>query len=557
MVLVNEHDLIFIDQIDSLFTMADEQESSLFTKHSERRKEFQKTINPEQSRRRREDARFALRKQQREDNLEKRRRQTAEMDQFQSGARSAIIPRNYEAIKALMAGLLSDDHDAMLQSTMEFRKLLSIERNPPIDEVIKVGAVPRLIQFLQRVDHSALQFQAAWALTNIASGTSVHTRVVVDAGGVPIFVELLKSPDEEVREQAVWALGNIAGDAPDCRDLVLNSGAMQPLLALCTTEAKITLLRNATWTLSNFCRGKPQPSFSQIIPALPTLNLLLLVKDDDVLADAAWALSYMSDDNSGGNEKIQSVVESGCVKRIIELLGTQASNSIKTPALRTAGNIVTGDDVQTQVAINYGLLDVLSELLQNEKKSIRKEACWTLSNITAGNPEQIGQVLDHNLVQPLVRLLREEVFDIRKEAAWAISNATSGGSEEQIRYLVRQGVIPPMVELLNCPDVRIILVAMEGLENILRVGYEDSLKNNTNNIFADYVEEAGGIDKLEAVQTHANADVYEKAVQIVTEFFAGDEDVENEELAPQVDSMGGFQFGAQGGNTNGGGAFNF
>ena len=30
--------------------------------------------------------------------------------------------------------------------------------------------------------------------------------------------------------QAVWALGNIAGDSPECRDYVLDTGILQPLL---------------------------------------------------------------------------------------------------------------------------------------------------------------------------------------------------------------------------------------------------------------------------------------------------------------------------------------
>ncbi|KAK1294687.1 Importin subunit alpha-1 [Acorus calamus] len=502
-----------------------------------RRNRYKVAVDAEEGRRRREDNMVEIRKNKRRESLLKKRREGMQAIQsFSSSLQPSAVEKKLESLPAMVKGVYSDDNALQLEATTQFRKLLSIERSPPIEEVIQAGVVPRFVEFLQREGFPQLQFEAAWALTNIASGTSENTKVVIDQGAVPIFVKLLGSP-------SCLGTGNVAGDSPRCRDLVLSSGALIPLLAQLNEHAKLSMLRNATWTLSNFCRGKPPPPFEQTKPALPALERLIHSNDEEVLTDACWALSYLSD---GTNDKIQAVIEAGVCPRLVELL-LHPSPSVLIPALRTVGNIVTGDDMQTQYIINHNALPCLLNLLtHNHKKSIKKEACWTISNITAGNKDQIQAVIAAEIIGPLVQLLQNAEFDIRKEAAWAISNATSGGTHEQIKFLVSQGCIKPLCDLLVCPDPRIVTVCLEGLENILKVGEAEKNLGNSGdvNLYAQMIDEMEGLEKIESLQSHDNTEIYEKAVKILETYWLEEED----EAMPTGDAAPpqGFDFGSGG-----------
>lgn len=93
----------------------------------------------------------------------------------------------------------------------------------------------------------------------------------------------------------------------------------------------------------------------------------------------------------------------------------------------------------------------------------------------------------------LILVLRDADFKTKKEAAWAITNATSGGTSTQIQYLVENGCIPPLCTLLDYKDLKIVQVALNGLENILRAGKQDSEMGANPNPYAVTIEECGGV----------------------------------------------------------------
>ncbi|KAA0721935.1 Importin subunit alpha-4 [Triplophysa tibetana] len=426
----------------------------------------------ETMRRHRNEVTVELRKNKRDEHLLKKRNVPQEESLEDSDVDSDFKGQNI-TLDAILQNATSDNAVVQLSAVQAARKLLSSDRNPPIDDLIKCGILPILVKCLERDDncleltgshapggcprsnrsvlsagncldwrkHSNYcgRFEAAWALTNIASGTSAQTQAVVKSS-----------------------------DGPQCRDYVISLGVVKPLLSFINPSIPITFLRNVTWVIVNLCRNKDPP------PPMETVQ--------EILVDTVWALSYLTD---GGNEQIQMVIDSGVVPFLVPLLSHQEVK-VQTAALRAVGNIVTGTDEQTQVVLNCDVLSHFPNLLTHPKEKINKEAVWFLSNITAGNQQQVQAVIDAGLIPMIIHQLAKGDFGTQKEAAWAISNLTISGRKDQVEYLVQQNVIPPFCNLLSVKDSQVVQVVLDGLKNILIMAGEEA------STIAEIIEECGG-----------------------------------------------------------------
>lgn len=129
------------------------------------------------------------------------------------------------------------------------------------------------------------------------------------------------------------------------RDSVINSGALERIaMVLDQAPPGTSFMRNASWALSNLCRGRPQPEYNLVKRAIPSLIKVLVENEkEDIITDICWALSYLSD---GNKERIPDLLDRRLLEKLIQLMNHE-NVALAIPCLRTIGNIATGDDKET------------------------------------------------------------------------------------------------------------------------------------------------------------------------------------------------------------------
>lgn len=384
----------------------------------------------ENRKKQREEQQILLREKKREELLNRKR--TTAVDDDVSG----IV--DFKVKKEL---LLSKNPEKVLDGVIKFRKNLSVEQRPPIQAIIDSGLVPRFVELLSSscvlytdVEYNLvkkIRSEAAWALTNVASGSSEQTQKILDFGAIPLFADMLRENDEELVDQAAWAFGNISGDSEIMRDAAINCGVLKTAIqlskSLAETNASLRVLKNTTWLISNLNRGlNPPPKYENMVESLEVLQKLIDHPDDDVKNDALWAISYICDNEP---KIVKLVFALGIVDKVISFLENYqhySTTKIMHPAIRTIGNIITSTDEYVDTLINKGIVTLCYKVFREYPgeiaiKKLRKEICWTFSNIACGTENHINHIMTSEILTLLYSTSTLQNY-IKLEACWALTN---------------------------------------------------------------------------------------------------------------------------------------
>ncbi len=422
------------------------------------------------------------------------------------------------ALPTLAQKVLSNDFEDLFYGLIGIRKLLSNDKNPPLQAAIDAGLVPRLIQLTFLDSSHRIQFEAAWCLKNLCSGTTEQTLYVIQNGALESFFFLLKSENPDVVDHSVWGIGNIAADNAQFRDFILQRYGIDELVKVLAKTSNPSFKRNGAWALSNLCRGKPAPAFELVSKAIPQLcEYLTGETEPEALIDVAWTLSSLTTESKG----IDSVLSCNVVPKLIELF---SDAGLVVPCLRTIGNILAGNDEQTSVVLKEkNFIPELFKLAGDEKKNVRKEVFWMISNITAGTPAQFEAIMGNpGYVEKIIHAAKNDVPEVKNEALWALTNSTAKCTPAQIIRILENGVFGCLIDLLDEDYSKFLCLALDGVENCLRWGNEFKMKDESGmNKFAVVMKYRGALEKIDTLKSHENNEVHEKASKILTTYFDG------------------------------------
>jgi len=231
------------------------------------------------------------------------------------------------------------------------------------------------------------------------------------------------------------------------------------------------------------------------------------------LTISSWALEYATD---GPPEVFEYFAkQKTIVMKLVELLD-HPTVAVQTPIVRTLGNVLTGDEEQTEVIISCGILPCFTKLFEHPKSGMRKEVMWALSNITAGRL-QIQAVIDAEIFPKLFSMLSPrngEAVNVKDEIYYVCKNALQGGNGFQIQYLMDQGVIQQLCDALDVNST-VLTVLLDGLKALLSYGEQ----SNTLKEITETIEKSVGVENIKSLQYHTSEDIQQRALNLLETYW--------------------------------------
>ena len=308
-----------------------------------------------------------------------------------------------------------------------------------VDDEENQAQISKRLVVLLSSDTVVAQVRAARALWCLASDQPNSPVVILNAGALLPLVKMLSSGAPEARKEAAGTLSTLAMNSQE-NQLAIAIGLVA-LLGSGDDEAS----EHVTELLLQLCADANNRGAIAKAGAIQKLVMQLRSKSTRAQELAAAALAQLTNDvTMGSKDNVAQCAEAGGVKPLVTLLESVREEAQTHAAAVLADMMRHSADNREAVFVGGGI-EPLIALLDSPAAPAAAGALWSLS--TAGEVKQTA-IAEAGAVAPLVALLGNANAASLAKAAGALAGLSAGHAVNQDAVTAAGGLVP-LVALLD------------------------------------------------------------------------------------------------------------
>lgn len=273
--------------------------------------------------------------------------------------------------------------------------------------------------------------------SRLICGTDENRQQLVNAGAIPVLVQLLSSPDVDVQYYCTTALSNIAVDANNRKRLAQTEPKLVQSLVNLMDSSSPKVQCQAALALRNLASDE---KYQLDIVRSHGLSPLLRLLQSSYLPLILSAVACIR--NISIHPMNESpIIEAGFLKPLVDLLGSTDNEEIQCHAISTLRNLAASSDRNKALVLDAGAVQKCKQLVLDVPVAVQSEMTAAIA-VLALSDELKTHLLDLGVFDVLIPLTQSSSIEVQGNSAAALGNLSSKGMFVPYQSLVTQWLMP-------------------------------------------------------------------------------------------------------------------
>lgn len=252
--------------------------------------------------------------------------------------------------------------------------------------------------------------------------TDENRQQLVNAGAIPVLVQLLSSPDVDVQYYCTTALSNIAVDMNNRKKLAQTEPKLVQSLVNLMDSSSPKVQCQAALALRNLASDE---KYQLDIVRSNGLNPLLRLLQSSYLPLILSAVACIR--NISIHPMNESpIIEAGFLKPLVDLLGSTDNEEIQCHAISTLRNLAASSDRNKALVLEAGAVQKCKQLVLDVPVAVQSEMTAAIA-VLALSDELKTHLLDLGVFDVLIPLTQSTSIEVQGNSAAALGNLSSKG----------------------------------------------------------------------------------------------------------------------------------